>query len=315
MLNLIRLKTLRSVSVRLFDDVEWPSRRPTSNADAPEPSSLEHLELFSSPQAYVAFSMATTLPHAISLKLWFEDDLPNHLIGNFFRSIRTQCSTDTLQHINIQEFARRPNEVANDITILPTHLRPLLEFKRLDYVFVDIPVRWALDDGFCADAAKAWPYLKRFSTGGIGILNVLDVSPTLRTLPQFAVHCPKLEDIGLDFDGTLWEDEAAFNADDSRAEIYGVLAERASTSVVSRIHVGDSPILAPEYIAAFLARIFPCLQLIHAGPFVDREMQDRWNAVQRLLPLFKRIRKDEHLRLTQDLSTMGASGVEEVAST
>lgn len=314
MLNLLRMKTLRSVNVRL-DDAPWPSRSPTSNVDGPIPSSLERLELFSSPQAYVAFSMAVTLPHAITLVLWIEYRRPNHLIGEYFRSIRAQCSTDTLKDINIQEFLSLGNDAADEAIILPAHLRPLLDLRRLERVFIDIPGRKALDDGFCSDMAKAWPHLKHFYIGGIGTLNGHDVSPTVRALPPFAVHCPKLETFGLDFDAKLWEDEASFNADDSREEIYGLLAERASTSLVSSIFVGDSPILVPEYIAAFLARIFPCLKQIKETSFFDRESQARWNTVTRLLPLFKRIRKDEQLRLTQNLSTAGAFGNSEIAVT
>ncbi|EIW59324.1 uncharacterized protein TRAVEDRAFT_46629 [Trametes versicolor FP-101664 SS1] len=308
------LDTLRSVNVRL-DDAPWPSRSPTSNVDGPIPSSLERLELFSSPQAYVAFSMAVTLHHAITLVLWIEYRRPNHLIGDYFRSIRAQCSTDTLKDINIQEFLSLGNDAADEAIILPAHLRPLLDLRRLERVFIDIPGRKALDDGFCSDMAKAWPHLKHFYIGGIGTLTGRDVSPTVRALPPFAVHCPKLETFGLDFDAKLWEDEASFNADDSREEIYGLLAERASTSLVSSIYVGDSPILVPEYIAAFLARIFPCLKEIKETSFFDRELQARWNTATRLLPLFKRIRNDERLRLTQDLSTTGAPGDSEVAVT
>ncbi|OJT10643.1 hypothetical protein TRAPUB_12837 [Trametes pubescens] len=296
LLSLVRLNTLVSIAVRLRDDAGWPQAPNTQIS-----SNLEEIELTSSLPAYTAFSKAITLPYAMDLTLELTSIPASHLISDLCRAIRRQCSPDVLETVHIDDVDTTAH--AREGFIFPTHLRPLLDFKKLESLDLLLPsIRgYALDDDFCADMAKAWPRIRTLMLRS-GTAGVHEVLPSVRVLPLFAIHCPKLERLGLNFDARHWNNQAEFNADDLNAEIYGALADRASTSVLSQLNVGSSPILVPELVAAFLDRVFPSLRWIWGGEGVDTP----WEAVERFLSLFKHVRKDERRRLTQELSKASA---------
>ncbi|KAL1950467.1 hypothetical protein VTO73DRAFT_5591 [Trametes versicolor] len=302
LLNLTRLKTLRVIDVRLLDDPQLPSadEKPSSNTITPILSHLSQIDIHTTSRAYLGFSKTVTLPHTTTLRLRLSPlDSQTYLIPELLQSIHEQCSPDVLKHVVLEHYTNHHERVG---PILPAHLRPLLEFKQLEVVIVAFRCRYALDDEIYTDMAKAWPLLERLWVGCHPVCTH-EILPTVRALPPFAMHCPKLEMLGLVFDARHWEAKAAFDADDMDAEmeLYGALARKASTSVLSRFIVGNSPIAVPEYVAAFLDRIFPALGEV----VTERAVRDQWVAVKRFLPLFKHVRKDERLRVSQELSATG----------
>lgn len=154
-----------------------------------------------------------------------------------------------------------------------------------------------LDDSFCSELAMAWPGLMYLHIGRESVYPY-EVLPSVRALPPFAIHCPKLEYLGLVFDATLWENNlGAFNGDDIEAELHGTLADRASTSALSTLSLGRSPLRGLEYTAAFLARLFPNLKTI-----CSRFTSDGWKEVSQLMDLFKLTKQDGWLRMVKVLT-------------
>ncbi|OJT10638.1 hypothetical protein TRAPUB_12832 [Trametes pubescens] len=301
-LSLLRLKTLRRLHVCLPDHITPQSEHPSPCDDAPLLAQVIEVELhYSTIQAYLAFCQAVALPHTVMLLLSLKHDIQSHLMPNIFSSIRTQCSPDSLTTIDVHDSYDGSN---SEGLILPTHLRVLLEFKRLEHFSLDLSCRYALDDSLCADMAMAWPGLRYLHIGCAFSRHHHEALPSVRALTPFAIHCPKLEHLGLVLDATRWENEYAYNADYTQAEIYGALADRASTSAVLSFCPGSSPIRGFRYMAAFLTRVFPNLKkLDHSRRMrIDGIWRQGWSEVERLLPLFKLARQDERLRMTQELA-------------
>lgn len=301
-LGLSRLNTLRRLHVCLPDLTAPLSEHPSPRQDAPILAQLEEIGLYySTIQAYLAFSQAVALPRTMEFFLELNHDIQSHLLPKIFSSIREQCSPDSLTTIGIRD---PENGSESEGLLLPTHLRPLLELKRLESFYLGLSCRYALDDSFCAEMAIAWPCLRDLYVGCGRSRYRSEALPSVRALPPFAVHCPKLERLGLDFDATRWENEAAFDADHTQPEIYGALAHRASTSAVLSLFPGSSPIGGVQYVAAFLARVFPNLKDIHGGQptRINGVWRDGWREVGQLLHLFKLTRQDERLRMAQELA-------------
>lgn len=233
---LLRLQTLRCLHVSLPDYITPPPERVPPGYDAPPPVQLEEIELYHlTTQAYLAFSQAVALPHATKLVLSFSHGVPTHLITDLFSSIRIQCSPYSLTAIEIHAGLQGP--------LFPAHLRSLLDFKHLELLNLKISCQYALDDSFCSEMAMAWPGLVYLQIGR-ETLPRYEVLPsvTVRALPPFAIHCPKLEHLGLVLHATLWENKlGAFNGDDIEAELCGgTLADRASTSALSTRDYGSA---------------------------------------------------------------------------
>lgn len=294
LLSLIQAKTLRCLDVHLPNDMTWLSERLSSCYDATVTLQLEEVGLHSTPEAYIAFSKVVALPHATGLNLLLYNPPPYPLLEDVFSSIRRQCSPDALRTLTVHDIGEDFDSLRNADILLPHHLRPLLAFKRLKFLQLDLFFRYALDDTFCVDMARAWPcmvylYIDCSLPG--------DVLPSVRVLPLFAAHFPKLEHLKLVFDATCWDDEALFNADHTQGDIYGPLANRASTSPLFRLWTGPSPVLGPRFVAAFLARIFPNLKVIK-----NSGRGSKWEEVEQLLPLFQSARLDGRLRMAQELA-------------
>ncbi len=175
------------------------------------------------------------------------------------------------------------------VVLLPSHLRPLFDFRELTWLHLQMPAcDLRLDDQVCADMADAWrhmQYLAIYTTREV--LN----PPTLQGLTPFAIHCTKLVSLGL-----------CVNARDFDEGTIAKLSRRLERSPLTSLHVGDSPISRPDRVAAFLSRMFPHLRSISHSKSRERtpeaETRDRdWNEVQRYISLFAEIREDERRRV------------------
>lgn len=303
-LSLLQAKTLRCLNVHLPDDMTPLSERlaPHRLHNAPVTLQLEKVGLFSTTQAYVEFSKVIALPHATRFKLSLTDVMPSHLIPTVFNSIRRQCSPAALTTLSVSDAGGDGDILRTGEQLRPTHLRPLLELQRLEFLHVELWFRYALDDSFCAEMARAWPCMQYLY---VWCDLPGEVLPSVRALPPFATYCPKLKHLGLVFDAMRWDNESAFNADHANAEIYGALADKASTSALSALSPRPSPMCGPQYMAAFLARVFPNLEKIDGAPraVVNGVIwENRWEEVEPLLRLLKSAMQDERLRMAQELA-------------
>ncbi|RDX53461.1 hypothetical protein OH76DRAFT_1313808, partial [Lentinus brumalis] len=163
-------------------------------------------------------------------------------------------------------------------------LRPLLDFRELMSLRLQLACDLRLDDQVCADMAHAWCHMQYLGISTFREL-VLDL-PTLEGLIPFAIHCTQLVHL------SLYVNARDFN------EATMALPRRLERSPLTSLHVGDSPISRPDRVAAFLSRMFPHLRSISHWKSHEQspeaEARDRdWNEVQRYISLFAEIREDE----------------------
>ncbi|KAJ7643112.1 hypothetical protein DFH06DRAFT_602450 [Mycena polygramma] len=182
-------------------------------------------------------------------------------------------------------------------TLHPTTIRPLLAFRKL--IFLDLETfRLSFDDRFVAEMAAAWPEITRlcFSTHYV----VGDPSPppllSLCGLSAFVQHCPHLKVLRIPVD-----------ARNIPAPPNPVLWARQTA--LTSLHVVDSPIDSVLATAGVLSSMFPALEQVLASDESEEEVGDepriimadpvahaRWKEVEKLVPMFAKIREEEVTR-------------------
>ncbi|KAI0720596.1 hypothetical protein C8T65DRAFT_293939 [Cerioporus squamosus] len=298
-LALCRLPTLRRLSVWLANGAKWPSG---GNARVTS-TSLTSIELYSTTGTYSGFSRTVLLPklHQLYLKIIGDPDP----VPELFNSIRRQCSPQALDSIDIDtEDWGRLSVASQRTTVVRSEDFPILfDFVELTHFSFTAECRHALDDALFVSMTEAWPKLFLLSVSCAPYC-AYDTRPTFRALIHLAVHAPKLSSLGLHFDAQSWEDftrwdEEAKQYETPRDDFFGELSRSASTSKLYSLYVGTSPIWQAHTVAYILARIFPDLQRVTPDPMEDVEEtslrahnRKRWYEVQRLLPLFGKLRRE-----------------------
>ena len=267
--SLARLR-LRYVSLRLPDNTTWPHNFHQTSGIDPFPT-LTDITLYTTVEAYVAFSHAMALPTICSLDLRIVGEPPSNLISELFRSIRRQFSLDALEELWIYPSGTPTRESAlRCATVVRSEdLRPLLDFPLVKHFNLHLPCHFALDDAIILDMAKAWP--------GLHELNLAEDEycvhaslPSLTALAHLAAYSHHLDKFGLTVDARDWtgnieaeEDERVHSAG-PHPRYYGDIhpVRRPSTSQVFLWDVGTSPISDSEHVALFLATIFPMLERV-----------------------------------------------------
>ncbi|KAI0667657.1 hypothetical protein C8Q78DRAFT_981449 [Trametes maxima] len=302
--TLAQLETLRFFELSLPANAQWTSRPPTLTHPFPN---LVEIGMAGSAATYIAFSRALKLSRVERLNLVIVDDSPPSLLPEIFASVRHQFSPMSLRDLAIFHPLELfdiigPNSVA---VVRGDHLRPLLDFRRLKLFNLELQFRYALDDALLCDMARAWPEIELLCLAyDEGFVH--ETLPSVRALPPFAVHCPRLRNLGVRFDARYWKTlgRAVPSGRDALEGIYGELAGRSSTSALETLYVGTSPIGLPDDVAAFLARTFPELRDLSVGSFEESDvggaMQEDWERVESLLLRFKRVREDERRRMDQE---------------
>ncbi|KAH9851795.1 hypothetical protein C2E23DRAFT_732244 [Lenzites betulinus] len=299
MLHLASLPALERLDVGLPDaSTVWTCKdSPTGAHTLPLFPQLRYTTLSSTLPTFLEFSM--TLPRTLrSLDMHFPSGLPRDLIPALFVSIRNQFDPSFLVQICIFSCASEDDTMRDHgSTLLTIPLGPLLDFKQLVTLIIDITCVYTLDDVLCDTIARAWPHIESLYINLVTESPVDHINlPSVRALSSFAMHCPVLKGLGLNFNGARWSTLEEFNADQAQEAVYGPLACRASSSTLVTLSIcySPGPITRPEYMAAFLARIFPTLERI-------LECDDEsWQSVQSLLVLFKGVRQDERLRMARE---------------
>ena len=165
--------------------------------------------------------------------------------------------------------------------VRPSHLRPLLDLKAIQFFAIVCHCHLRLDNQFCADMAQAWPRITKLSLRStIESINDIHGLPNLQGLVPFAIHCPDLLSL-----------EIQFNASDGRSLS---LPRRSNRSCLIWLTIPHCPISHPDHVSALIARLFPRVRIfscIVAGN--QAAWKKDWEEVQRYLPLFADIRNDE----------------------
>ncbi|KAJ7478201.1 hypothetical protein FB451DRAFT_1365825 [Mycena latifolia] len=209
---------------------------------------------------------------------------------------------DHLQHTSLTsldlDLGPLPDDPANPelYTVRSSTLRPLLAFGNLDSVQVFLPYRIFLDNDFVATMAAAWPRVTDICFAPRDIIGVAAARPTvtLTALSAFARHCPNLRRLRMPIDATNVPTPAPCPAQ----------------TMLKSLEVLNSPIDSAFAAAAFLSAVFPSLEEIEWD--IDVEVEDpdlanveadaTWKEVEKLVPMFVRIRAEDEKRWRDELA-------------
>ncbi|KAG6333711.1 hypothetical protein ID866_5378 [Astraeus odoratus] len=187
--------------------------------------------------------------------------LPAHLDKNALRSFSVELTSSYWISRSTETFQLSLNV-----------LRPLLVFRFLRVVDLDLFSTEGLDDDAYATMAQAWPALESIALG------TTDVS---KRHPQATVHalisllkfCPNLRVLRLTFDGTTCIPEA------------DNIPSSVVNTQITEIAVGHSPVEDINAMATCLGLLMPSLRRVLSAR-TDREELDsieRWEGVERML--------------------------------
>ncbi|KAI0715672.1 hypothetical protein C8T65DRAFT_643659 [Cerioporus squamosus] len=282
---LSRLPNLRYLNCMLPDIPDFSSL--ARDSVSPPFPALQDLCITVAPHSYSEFSKIVRLHSVHTAWLLLSRVVAVHQLPLLFSAIRTQFSPSALTTLTISNADRTGTE---RLTVVPAHISPLLDFRRL--IRLDLKVNWELrlDDQACADMAHAWPriqYLK-LASANPSADNVHSL-PTLAGLVPFAIHCPHLEDLCIQF--------SALDIQHTTS-----LPRRSERPSLQYLDVECCPISHPDRVAAFLARTFPELTSLSMEDSEDTrnrpEWTKDWEEVERYLPHFASIREDERQWVT-----------------
>lgn len=175
-------------------------------------------------------------------------------------------------------FGRRP------VTLFFQTISPLLRFQHIHLFAVYGYYSLEVSDDDVACIAKAWSQLQTFT---IKPTRPVPTRLTSHALISFAKHCPELESLTLTIN--------AAPVDDYEEKLGDGMCRR-----LRELHVNDSPVDNPARIAAFISDIFPEVRkIIVSVPNEDPEgKKHKWEEVERLIPIFAAVRKQEANRKT-----------------
>ncbi|KAH0580225.1 hypothetical protein H2248_001744 [Termitomyces sp. 'cryptogamus'] len=152
-----------------------------------------------------------------------------------------------------------------------TVFEPLLGMHEFELIDLDFPCL-PFSNADLQQVASAWPKLIKLRlTGSQGPLNA-----TLEALMAFAVGCPKLQDLSLEFD-------ASYTPSMGDVSIF--------SNELKTLDVQNSPIHSALSVARYLDRMFPNLETIHAN-----DCNSTWSEVGVLIEMFRAVRMDQKAR-------------------
>jgi hypothetical protein len=125
---------------------------------------------------------------------------------------------------------------------------PLLSYANLTEVVIRTANGIDIDDAFLKRMATAWPQLRTLGLSPGCQSAGYAPRTTLAGLLPLAQHCPRLESLALVLDATRTDPE--------------ILRDGISNCALARLDVVESPLSSPGAVAAFLAAIFPNLQVV-----------------------------------------------------
>ncbi|KAJ7141668.1 hypothetical protein C8R43DRAFT_1109381 [Mycena crocata] len=218
--------------LKLQHIMQFPSF-PTSNLPF---LALCELHLWAGIESATAFIKAASARHLRNIDIIIRTTASVKAVSNLSTALTTHLARDAVRRIsvavhNVSALYGLPNGA----------IRQLFCFRNLTTLAFNFAGGFDLDDALLADLAQAWPNLKE--------LRLLPSAPpdiprraTLASLSVFAQHCPRLEELGMEFTAQV------IPALESRA----VIGKR-----FRRLNVGYAPILDVDAVASFILGVFP----------------------------------------------------------
>ncbi|OBZ67193.1 hypothetical protein A0H81_12877 [Grifola frondosa] len=155
------------------------------------------------------------------------------------------------------------------VSLTDTTFRPLLVFRHLKRFTIDFPHAAAYNDQFIKELALAWPLLSKLCLKG----STNQSSVTLEGLVHLVIHCPHLASLEIGIDASVVPKDFNRRPGDG-----------FHNWSISELKLGNSAILDPLWVAAFLSGLFPMLTKVVATG--NTETVSRWDAVSGMLGAF-----------------------------
>ena len=152
-------------------------------------------------------------------------------------------------------------------------LRPILAFVNLEDIKLSVSVDVSFDDSWLAGCATSCPRLRKLRITGFPPTATDVVLPTLEGVAILVRHCPRLDDLAIDFDASF---PGLLLVDD-------VPAHGSCNTAIDTIDVRYSRISSPFVVAAILSQLFPNLRRITRKRHEEYEL--RWRQVEEALPV------------------------------
>ncbi|KAH7906746.1 hypothetical protein BJ138DRAFT_1015725 [Hygrophoropsis aurantiaca] len=195
------------------------------------------------------------------------DDTAHNLIA----CLPDQCLNDALVKLDIMDAQFDISSQSQGFSI--ANLRPLCAFTNLSHFSISTICWSLLDDSGLEELAMAWPNLQYFQ-----LMETILEKPsaiTLSGLGALIKHCPRLGFISLVIDATVVPIATSL-----------MLAFETRNTKITALDLGNSRIVSPELVAAFLYRIAPNLREIETSLSSTSEGERRvknWAQVEALM--------------------------------
>ncbi|KAG2146660.1 hypothetical protein DEU56DRAFT_785701 [Suillus clintonianus] len=211
-----------------------------------------------------------------NLSICSDDHTGTFVLAQLFRRLSTSVNHYSLRHLHIMVAERPPHRMFDSIPVMKLEeLHPLLSFKRLTHVHLDVGCGISLDDVAALELAQAWPDIVHLVLNKF-LDNPLPSSMTPIGLMCFLKHCPNLTELTLEIDFSLVEEQ------DDQSWVGDVTHQHLSTLDVTYSKIHDA-----AKVAAFLAGVIPRTahirySWIHALDD-QREYAEKWHEASKLL--------------------------------
>ncbi|TRM58343.1 hypothetical protein BD626DRAFT_573762 [Schizophyllum amplum] len=182
-----------------------------------------------------------------------------------------------LYSLEIEQWGFEETNVQGD-PVTEDDIVSLLDFTELSTLSLETLGGFDLEPATLERMATTWPAMKMLSLRGV-VRPEWQRRLTLYALVPLAMHCPKLNNLELEFDGT----GVSFDQNPPRPD---------TPSPLTALAVKWSPINSSRAVAAFLSVYFPHLRHVEAS---DELPGKRWGRVGELVPVFSKIREHERM--------------------
>jgi hypothetical protein len=285
-IKLIGFECFTEVPTRKFKDIA-PFESELSEGAFPSLCYLEFTATYDDTKRFL------TIPFAPSNLTILYVESPNLetpvAIQQLLTVISQKCQR--LTHLTLISPWSSADTNSTDSTDLPERvnmetLKPLLSFCCLRLLVLLHQQPLELQQKDLDTFASHWPSLEIFELGTLPLLDFGEATLTLDALAPFAQRCPNLTEFGVFMDASVF-----------RLPTFAFPA----FSKLKKLCVGNSIITEAEPVAEFLSRVLPLgctIDLMVDRPSFKRlrrfsDLENLWKAVDALLPLLTRVRKEE----------------------
>jgi hypothetical protein len=208
------------------------------------------------------------------------DDSPTS-VHHLFNLLGSRCDPQTFSELRIVSREQEDIDIDGHADI-----SPLFSLSSLTHVEIFFPAtRVELTPEQAMKIPAAWPHIEKLS---LGVRTRAPIrSPRIDHTHIAAIlrGCPNLRCLQIRFDASQIQEEQHHSVEN--------VEDADWKSGLEEIHVGDSPILSPSLVAAFLTVHCPSLKRLHFCTCGDEETrqnlfseyEERWRTVKRLLGL------------------------------